>query len=198
MMNHLTSKIALAIYVLCLLALGSWGYPIVKQRYFPDSQSTSKTSTDQAAQVSTLQQADATSPSTNTADDSQDQENSASDTSDSNSEGADSSAPIEINEKNASDDSGSELAHITTEHCDDDCDAFANDLSLLEYCQQVCGIVSTKNISSCDDKKDIEKDYCLKDLAITKSDPSTCEQIKDVNIRQACKNRITEDIIEKQ
>ncbi|MDD5396701.1 MAG: hypothetical protein PHW24_01430 [Candidatus Moranbacteria bacterium] len=91
---------------------------------------------------------------------------------------------------------GSKLANITPEHCSNDCQAFSIDLKLFEYCQQSCGISPIKNVSNCDDKKDIQKDYCLKDLAITKKDLSACDKVSDGNIKQSCKNRIEQDAFE--
>lgn len=99
--------------------------------------------------------------------------------------------------KNKSSDSR-EFAHITTEHCSTDCQAFANNLQYLEYCQQVCGLAPEKKVSNCDGKKDLEKDYCLKDLAIGKKDSSICGEISDANIKKTCKDRILEDILEGQ
>jgi hypothetical protein len=72
----------------------------------------------------------------------------------------------------------------------------AMDLKLLEYCQQVCGISPIKEVSGCDGKSNLEKDYCLKDLAVSKKDASICKQIADANIELTCKNRITQDILE--
>lgn len=91
---------------------------------------------------------------------------------------------------------GSKLANITPEHCNNDCQAFAIDLSLKEYCEEACGISPIKNVTDCDGKKDIQKDYCTKDLAITKNDISTCNDIKDANIKQTCKNIIEQKAIE--
>jgi hypothetical protein len=109
---------------------------------------------------------------------------------------ADPKAIINLNERGTPD--SENLAHITTEHCTNNCDAFAMDFKLIEYCQQVCGLVPVKEISNCDDKKDLEKDYCLKDLAVTKKDSKLCNDIQDANIRLTCQNRILEDIIESQ
>ena len=92
--------------------------------------------------------------------------------------------------------SGSKLANITQEHCSNDCQAFGIDLTLKEYCEQACGISPIKNVSSCDDQKDIQKDYCQKDLAITKKDSSLCDKIIDGNIKLACQSRIQQDAIE--
>lgn len=92
--------------------------------------------------------------------------------------------------------SGSMFAHITTEHCNSACEAFANNLTYFNYCEEVCGITPIKNVSDCDNKKGLEKDYCLKDLGITKKDMSVCDKINDVNLKNTCKNRITQDILE--
>jgi hypothetical protein len=94
--------------------------------------------------------------------------------------------------------SGDEFAHITTEHCNSGCEAFANKLDYFEYCQQVCGITPVKDVKDCDGKDGLEKDYCLKDLGITKGDKSICGDIKDANVQKTCQNRITQDQIEEQ
>lgn len=91
---------------------------------------------------------------------------------------------------------GNVLAHITPEHCDNDCNAFKIDLKLYEYCQQSCGISPIRNVSDCSEEKGIQKDYCLKDLAVLKGDFSRCAPISDANIKQACQNRISQDAIE--
>lgn len=90
------------------------------------------------------------------------------------------------------------LAHITVEHCNSGCQAFANNFEYLEYCEQVCGISPAKDVSQadCEDKKDLAKDYCWKDLAISKKDFSLCNKIEDSNVKETCKNRITQNIIE--
>lgn len=103
---------------------------------------------------------------------------------------------LNLNERGTKD--SENLAHITTEHCNTNCDAFAIDFELLEYCQQVCGIAPVKEVSDCDGKSGIEKDYCLKDLAIGKKDSKLCDPIKDANVKLTCQNRILEDLVESQ
>jgi|GEM_PF-1931007 len=104
----------------------------------------------------------------------------------------------DLDPNNNASSNGKEMAHITTEHCRTGCQAFANKLDYFEYCQQVCGITPEKNVSQCDGKDGIEKDYCLKDLGITKSDSSICDKIEDANVKKTCKNRIFQDLIEQQ
>ncbi len=95
---------------------------------------------------------------------------------------------------------GDVLAHITSQHCRDECEAFANNLVYFEYCEQVCSLSPVKDVSAsdCGEEEGIRKDYCLKDLAINKLDSSICDQIDDANIKNTCKNRILQEIIESQ
>lgn len=202
MTKHLFSKIAIAIYLLFFVGLGTLGYITFKQR-------NSKITT-QALKQNTLKENNEM-PSF-LPDDNSDTENTASEdlsqTKNSNSSNNNpnsnpdqiSPSPTEPSEfpvSSTPDVSGSMLANITPEHCDNSCQAFANDLNLFEYCEQSCGISPIKKTSSCDDKGDIQKDYCTKDSAITNSDISICDEIKDANIKQSCRNRVTQDMIEK-
>jgi len=94
---------------------------------------------------------------------------------------------------------------VTSKDCDDDCKKFEKD-DELEYCQEICGTTTYfedandegGDSSECDDANGIQKDYCLKDIAIGNKDFKACEEIKDSNIEKACKNRISEDIMESQ
>jgi len=106
------------------------------------------------------------------------------------------SNPVDINDKGSAD--GKMLAHITTENCDTACKAYRDDLRLFEYCEQVCGISPIKEVKNCDGKKDIQKDYCLKDAAIGKENSTLCDNIEDVNIKKTCRNRILEEALEKR
>lgn len=96
------------------------------------------------------------------------------------------------------DEKGSALASITNQHCNDNCKAFATDLDIFEYCEKVCGISPDKKVSNCDGEKEIQKDYCLKDLAVSKKDASICSKINDINVRKTCNNRLMEEILESQ
>jgi len=166
-------------------------YPIIKNRYF------------NPAPTAPIENSLAPTPSTSTAPTTS--ENPAEETapasledslSGKNTVPADPNAILNLNERGTPD--SENLAHITTEHCDNNCDAFSLDFNLLEYCQQVCGIAPIKDVSNCDNKSDIEKDYCLKDLAIGKKDSKLCEGILDANIKLTCQNRILEDSLESQ
>ena len=201
MLKHLYSKVALTAYLLIVIGLGIWGYTIFKQRSgkipaankqqneasknsnpgttLPSAQTTDQNNNNTASETNN----DNTQPVT-------DNTNSATNTT---SKKTDSKAtPVSVEQ----DVTGSVAAHVTSQHCNSNCQAFKNDSSLLEYCQEVCGISLVKNVTSCDSKKGLQKDYCNKDLAINKKDASLCENIQDANLKQACKNRISQDIIE--
>lgn len=89
--------------------------------------------------------------------------------------------------------------------CDQDCSGFKND-NEKEYCQEICGTKtyfedasdSGGSSDDCTNEKGIQKDYCLKDIAVGNKDFKTCDQISDAQIKKTCKDRITEDILESQ
>jgi len=89
--------------------------------------------------------------------------------------------------------------------CDKDCSRFKKD-NEKEYCQEICGTTTFFEDAAeeggseddCADEKGIQKDYCLKDIAVGNKDFKTCEEIKDANIKKSCTNRITEDLLEEQ
>ena len=202
MIKHLYSKLALTLYVIVAIGLAIWAYTVFKDR---DGKVPTVTPPQQQTQ-SNNDNTNNNTPSANDQSSSSDANNNP--TSDNNNPSiadnttnTNSSISADKNAKPVSptpEISGSKIANITPEHCDNNCQAFAIDLKLFEYCEQSCGISPVKNVSSCDDKKDIQKDYCLKDLAITKKDASQCDKINDANIKQACKNRIIQDVIENQ
>ena len=186
------NKIFLVIFLAALGGLSWYTYKILQRQYFTNPSSS------QTSQQNKSSSALAAAPNISTNSDPVENPNAAppSKTNSPSSPDNSSSTPISINDRNPG--PGSMLAHITTEHCATNCQAFASDLHLLEYCQQVCGIIPVKNVSNCDGKSGIEKDYCLKDLAVTKKDSSVCGQINDVNVKQTCQNRIAQDLIENQ
>ncbi|MFA6048191.1 MAG: hypothetical protein WCV59_04825 [Parcubacteria group bacterium] len=89
--------------------------------------------------------------------------------------------------------------------CDKDCSRFTKD-NEKEYCQEICGTTTFfedaaeegGSSDDCADEKGIQKDYCLKDIAVGNKDQKICDQIQDANIKKTCKNRIMEDILEEQ
>lgn len=89
-------------------------------------------------------------------------------------------------------------SEFNSKDCDNNCKRFKNNPEDYKYCQQVCGDLPVSKKNSADDCANLtgdEKDYCLKDLGVSKSDFSFCNQIKDEKIKKVCKDRITEDLI---
>jgi len=174
------SKLPLTIFILASIALLWWSFPIIKNRYF----NTSNTPTDSNA---TPQQ---------TGDQSQPNEiNPSSDQSpitDASQSGAIPQTTLNQNELDNS------FLHITPAVCDSRCKPFEEDAKELQYCQEICGLapLSIPKSGTCDSLKMLIKDYCLKDLAISKKDFSICDQIQDGNIKKTCQNRITEDMLD--
>jgi len=90
---------------------------------------------------------------------------------------------------------GKIFQEITRDNCDSECEDFSG--ADLEYCQQVCGLKPVlENPTGCEEKYGIQKDYCLKDLAVSKKDFQICEQIADANVKKTCQNRVTEDLLD--
>jgi hypothetical protein len=172
-------KIFTLLFVIALTILGYFAYPILKSRYFDENKSIIKIEPPDNANQSV----------------------------------PDSLKNIGTNQENSSDNKNPDdtgltpsgnsseapsLTNITPAYCNSECSAFENDPKYLRYCQQVCGLSPTTNNSSCENKTELEKDYCLKDLGIAKKDFQICNQIQDAGIKKTCQNRITEDIIENQ
>lgn len=172
-----SSKIIFTIFTLTFLGIAYWSFPIIKNRYF--SHPNIPDDNQQTEQVNDSAQPDTINPT-----DSKPQ------TVDPQSGAIPQITPDET--KNNS------LLNITTAVCDSGCKPFIEDKKELQYCQEVCGLspVPIEKNSNCDNQNGLDKDYCLKDLAVSKKDFSTCEQIKDGNIKKTCKNRITEDMID--
>jgi len=84
---------------------------------------------------------------------------------------------------------------IAKEDCDSECKNFIGDKR--DYCNEVCGFKTiNENVAGCENLNGLQKDYCLKDLGITKKDFKICENISDSNIKSTCKNRIMEDNVD--
>lgn len=124
-------------------------------------------------------------------------------------------APPENEEKN-DDSSSSENTENTRESqfeiSRDDCDSECKNYQTtkeIDYCRQVCGLNSTKNPTvdentqnneneGCEELSGLEQDYCWRDQAITEKNFEKCQKIRDGNVYNQCRNRITEDLIDSQ
>jgi hypothetical protein len=87
--------------------------------------------------------------------------------------------------------------NITAEDCDNECVNFKNNPGNLRYCQDICGLVQSIS-DNCSEKQGMDKDYCFKTEAISKTDLTICDSISDSKIKSSCKSRVTEDLLEKQ
>ena len=162
------SKIFLIIYIILAAALAYWAYPIIKERYFNQSEEAEKSDSyeidlDEIEEAKNIQKED----------------------------------EEEESEKESGECGENEFLEVDNEDCENNCAEFTEE-SDLRYCRQVCGLTPLKkeNSNSCENLTGLEKDYCLKDLAITEKDFNVCRQIKDKNIRETCQNRITEELLE--
>lgn len=182
MLRKLNYKIVLSIFAIVFIVLASWGLMILKNRN-NDSISSS---------ISNIN-LDSSLPSTEDTQNKSGGEEGATSQSETSPENPNTTAQNPSTPELKI--TGKMMANITPQHCDDECKAFAIDLSLFEYCQQVCGISPVKKVTNCDDKKDIRKDYCLKDLAINKKDALLCDKIEDDNIKKTCSNIIEETVL---
>lgn len=110
---------------------------------------------------------------------------------------------VENKEKNKADNENlyeTRAFHITKEDCDNECLDFKDNLKGLHYCQNFCGILRVRERSTeevCEDLDNgLPRDYCFRDKAISARDMNICTYINDRGVKEHCKNRITEDIID--
>lgn len=173
------SKISLTIFILVLLALIVYIFLVFHDRNRADYQQSTEQEQGSVPE---------TNSSTNSATD-----NSAVDSTAANNTDEESSEDVTLENTN--------YLNVSRSDCDNNCEDFTNPDD-LKYCQQICGLTEIKKDiqekTGCDALQDLEKDYCLKDLAITKKDSSLCTEISDTNVLKACKNRIAQDAIESQ
>jgi hypothetical protein len=163
-------KIIIPIIFLAVAGVLIWlGYPIIKQRYFTDDtqqpvKNELKNNHEKSSEPETTTQPEQDS-STDSNEPSANQEQ------------------LPQNEGNPD--------------CDSECSSYVNNSQKLEYCRQVCGLVSIEkknDASDCETLTGLKKDYCFKDLAVTKMDFRICDSITDKNIKKTCTNRVAEDI----
>lgn len=198
-------KVFLLIFAIALIAVAVWFYQVFQSRKVQPIENAANNQTEKTNQASGEQPISSSKLEENISPDQDlpstdllfDTENSNTSNANNGDSAKSNIVPfVSTNDKNSG--KGDMFAHITTEHCDMDCKAFIHDFQFLEYCQQVCGIAPIESVTNCDKEKDLQKDYCNKDLAITRGDSSLCGKIKDINIKQTCQNRILQDIVENQ
>lgn len=161
-------KLVFLIAIIALIVLAYFGYPIMEKRYFSNEP--------KIIHIKSSEQEI-------------DNEN----------------ANVQINNSTAGEIKSSSIEiTVSPSDCDNECSEFKKE-NELEYCREVCGLsnavqenTAKKVPDNCESASGLQKDYCLKDLAIKNKDFKTCDTIVDSGVKKACKNRITEDIIESQ
>lgn len=162
-------KIFLIIFLLAVAGLAYYVYPIIKHRYFA-------TDTEITIPASIEEEQNQQLPENNSTDKQTEEE-----------------AMLEENQETLKQE-GRIFQKVTKGSCDTECAGFSG--TDLEYCQEVCGLKpAQENISDCGNLSGLQKDYCLKDLAVSKKDFKICEDIRDDNIKTTCKNRIIEELL---
>lgn len=89
------------------------------------------------------------------------------------------------------------LIEVTQEDCAEECRAFAEG-EKKSYCRSYCGLSASEGQApgpsgNCEDKKNIERDRCIKDEAVRNQDLSRCDDIYDQGLKKSCQARVTED-----
>lgn len=163
-------KIFFLIFIIAFGTLAYFGYPIIKNRYF--GHKTIEIKNDSIQQKSDIENINSKIDTRNTMEETK-------------------SSTLDVT--------------ILPSDCDNNCKNFQKN-DTLKYCKQVCEIPNTNPegelvkpiIADCTNVSGLQKDYCLKNLAVKNKDYKTCDHINDAGIKKACKNRITEDILENQ
>jgi hypothetical protein len=174
--------ITISIYTVAAVVILYFAYGVVKSRYFSNGGS------EKAVTPSSQEQSGGASVENNSGDQAvqEDQDNS-------NLDGGQEST----DNQNANLD-GSHL-DVTSKDCDKNCDRWKDNADDLKYCQEVCGIIPATHKESkeeCSNLDGLERDYCLRDVAVSKKDTGICEEIKDSKVKKVCKSRVVEEILD--
>ncbi len=90
---------------------------------------------------------------------------------------------------------------VSYEDCIDECKNFKNNSDKMVYCQTVCELPSSINITTagsknCNEKPGIEKDYCWKNKALLEKSIELCEKITETRLKKICKNSVMKNFVE--
>lgn len=92
------------------------------------------------------------------------------------------------------------LSEIVAEDCSNGCENQKGEEDYA-YCLEICGLKEDKEYSSeseCDKMSGLAKDNCFRNLAVSQKNFSFCQKISDDNLKEACKNRVSEEIMDSQ
>jgi len=101
----------------------------------------------------------------------------------------------------AADKKESVFLNVSYEDCIDECKNFKNNSNKMVYCQTICELPSSQNITTadnknCNEKPGIEKDYCWKNKALLEKRFELCERIAETRLKKICKNSVMKNFIE--
>lgn len=87
---------------------------------------------------------------------------------------------------------------VTQADCTGDCQAFSGSSEKLAYCRAYCGLSQVEGeapapVGSCEERKGIERDRCIKDEAVREKSIERCADMYDENLKKSCQARVTED-----
>ena len=88
--------------------------------------------------------------------------------------------------------------NVIKSDCNDNCSKYKDNSDNFKYCQEVCGDIpiSQKNSEEdCANLSGLEKDYCWRDLAVSKIDVSICDKVSDAKMQKVCRVRVGEEIL---
>jgi hypothetical protein len=175
-------KIFLPVFIIVLIILAYFGYPVIKNRYFNSAQ---QAQSDQENVISNDANNKSRIENTDTS-----EQASAEDTTE-NTEGDTSQIEPPADE-------GGNFDNITADDCDNECVNFKSNDGNYKYCRDICGLSLTDANNNCGEKQEPDKDYCFKNQAILKTDLKICDSISDTKIKSSCQSRVTEDIVDKR
>jgi len=169
-------KITLLLFALASLVLAYFAYPIIKNRYF-------KSEVKEVIKIDNKKSNDNKMLNSNNTFEENLEITNPNETEDTTKDKIDESEDIE---------------NISAKDCDNECENFKDNSADLKYCQDICDLSPIKESENCENLPSKEKDYCFKNQAIAKIDLKICDLISDSTIKSACKNRVTEELLEQQ
>ncbi len=88
---------------------------------------------------------------------------------------------------------------IENTDCQNDCRKYKGNEFQYRYCQEVCGdrpAIPKDSEEQCKTLSGLAENSCWRDLAISKKDPDICENITDLQLKKACRNRVIEELLD--
>lgn len=174
------SKILFTIFILMLAVVAFLAYQVIQERYYSAEEDSEEeqTSLSEETENDLLDEPEADVP-----------EEEEAETEDAEEEATETDVERDRNGR----------AIINKMDCSDNCEKFKSDKEDFKYCKQICGffpIIKKESRAECADLSGNEKDFCLRDLAVTKQDFRICDEISNKEIKDACNNRLIEDVFD--